>query len=174
MAGAGLRRLSDYLGLAKMTPTEFTARVEFPVMVISWLQGNAGDSMVTETASQAPTANVNRADALVVCFEPSARRPIWTLRIGRGVDADVMVPFETVSRTHAQLTRDASGRYTVMDIGSKNGTFVNGQEIPPHQATELKDGDRLRLGNVEGVFHGAASFHRYLRNGKEEHAAHRG
>ncbi len=56
-----------------------------------------------------------------------------------------------VSRSHADIiTR--GGRYYVMDLNSKNHTFINGQETPVHCELEIMDGDHLRLGNEEFIF----------------------
>jgi predicted Ser/Thr protein kinase len=49
-----------------------------------------------------------------------------------------------LSRRHARVTRDASGRLTIEDLGSANGTFVNGQPVRERQP--LKAGDSVRVG----------------------------
>ena len=52
----------------------------------------------------------------------------WKLTIGRGADADVIVDNTAISRKHTCLElRD--GRYILTDLGSLNGTFVNGNKI---------------------------------------------
>jgi pSer/pThr/pTyr-binding forkhead associated (FHA) protein len=57
-----------------------------------------------------------------------------------------------VSRSHADvITR--SGRYFVKDLNSTNHTYINEREVPPQCEMELQDGDLLRLGNEEFVFH---------------------
>jgi hypothetical protein len=64
--------------------------------------------------------------------------------IGRGFTADVRIEQSHVSVSHAILVHH--GRVTrVLDNRSKNGTFVNGRRI---LATNLKDGDILRLGPI--------------------------
>ena len=52
-----------------------------------------------------------------------------------------------VSRRHAQLTKEREG-YFVTDLGSSNGTTVNGQPLVPHQARLLRNGDRIKVGLV--------------------------
>jgi predicted component of type VI protein secretion system len=60
-----------------------------------------------------------------------------------------------ISRVHARVYRDASGQLTVEDLGSTNGTFVNGNRIS--SATPLRPGDELRVGQTTlGVEGGAA------------------
>lgn len=57
-----------------------------------------------------------------------------------------------VSRSHADvITR--GNRCFVIDLNSKNKTFINGQPIPVHQETEIFDGDRLQVANEEFIFH---------------------
>lgn len=65
--------------------------------------------------------------------------------IGRGLDADIRLEDEGVSRQHAQVTASADGDPIVEDLGSSNGTFVNGQPIATHV---LKDGDKIQIGSV--------------------------
>ena len=65
--------------------------------------------------------------------------------IGRSNGAEFIVNAELVSRLHCQLSATA-GSLRVKDLGSTNGTFVNGKRVA---ASELLDGDRLAVGRVE-------------------------
>ena len=49
----------------------------------------------------------------------------WENVIGRSKSCDVTIDFSTISRNHAVLTRYDDGSWTLLDIGSKTGTFVN-------------------------------------------------
>ena len=51
-----------------------------------------------------------------------------------------------VSREHAKLVAGPDGSWSVIDLGTDNGTLVNGREIPPRTPIRLRDGDRLNLG----------------------------
>ena len=53
----------------------------------------------------------------------------WENMIGRGGRSDIVLPYPSVSRTHAALIRDDDGHWTVTDLGSKTGTSVNGKKI---------------------------------------------
>jgi pSer/pThr/pTyr-binding forkhead associated (FHA) protein len=66
-----------------------------------------------------------------------------TVTIGRGRDADLVLADELVSRLHAQVTLDGPGA-VVEDLGSRNGTYVNGERI--HGPVRLEPGDQLQLG----------------------------
>ena len=57
-----------------------------------------------------------------------------------------------VSRGHADIITRGQ-RYFVIDLNSKNKTFINGVPIPPQTETEILDGNELRLGNEEFVFY---------------------
>lgn len=65
--------------------------------------------------------------------------------IGRDPTATVHLPDRQVSRRHARIVRRDEAFY-VEDLGSKNGTFVNGEPIPPHRPRRLADGDVLSIG----------------------------
>lgn len=70
--------------------------------------------------------------------------------LGRSPTCHVTLDDPLVSREHAQLTVRGH-RVTVEDLGSRNGTLVNGEKLTTVQ--ELKDGDRVRLGTQELVFY---------------------
>ncbi len=56
-----------------------------------------------------------------------------------------------ISRSHADIiTRD--GKYYIVDLNSKNKTYVNGRMLLPTLETEIRDGDRLRLANEDFTF----------------------
>ena len=69
--------------------------------------------------------------------------------IGRSRECDVRVDDGNVSRRHAELKREDIG-WSVVDLGSTNGTEVNGRRIA--KRTPLEDGDRIAVGGTELVF----------------------
>ena len=66
--------------------------------------------------------------------------------IGAGAAADVSIPDPSISRRHA-LARLEGKTVVLEDLGSANGTFLNGN--PVRSATRAEDGDRLKIGAVE-------------------------
>ncbi|GJM09566.1 MAG: GGDEF domain-containing protein [Lysobacteraceae bacterium] len=80
--------------------------------------------------------------------------------IGRGEDNTAVVDLSTISRHHARLT-EKSRTYVVEDLGSTNGTFVNGDRVS--STRELRSGDLLKIGgavfkfieggNIEALYH---------------------
>ncbi|MCC7078553.1 MAG: FHA domain-containing protein [Acidimicrobiia bacterium] len=72
---------------------------------------------------------------------------IW---VGRLEDCAIQLDDPNVSRHHAEVTVDASGAWVVTDLGSTNGTYVNGIRIGGE--TPLQDGDQLSVGRNTVVF----------------------
>ena len=70
------------------------------------------------------------------------------IAVGRAADNDVIVDDPQVSRHHCQL-RPQHGAYGFIDLGSRNGSQVNGQ---PVNEVALADGDRIRIGNTSMEF----------------------
>jgi len=69
-----------------------------------------------------------------------------TIEIGRLPSADIVLPHRSVSRAHARITPHATG-YVIQDLGGKNGTWVNDQQITA--PTLLNPGDTVLLGDVQ-------------------------
>jgi hypothetical protein len=68
--------------------------------------------------------------------------------IGRLPECDVVISDPGASRRHAEIRLEA-GTYVVRDLGSTNGTIVNGEITPSH---ELRSGDRITIGTTELEF----------------------
>jgi len=69
--------------------------------------------------------------------------------IGRSADCEWVIPSGAVSRRHA-IVRRIAGEVTIEDLGSSNGTFVNGERLAAARA--LRDQDRVQLGAVDMRF----------------------
>lgn len=69
-----------------------------------------------------------------------------TTSLGRSIENTHSFQDATISRRHAALTHDAEGRAWLVDLGSSNGTFINGKRLIPHQPSRLEPGGRLQLG----------------------------
>ncbi|MEU6966367.1 FHA domain-containing protein [Kitasatospora aureofaciens] len=74
-----------------------------------------------------------------------------TVRIGRALDNDIVVSDLQVSRHHAELRQLPDGRYEIVDLGSHNGIFLNGQ---PVQRQLMGPQDRLTVGHSSFVLVG--------------------
>lgn len=72
-------------------------------------------------------------------------------RVGRREENDVCLLHASISGAHCEVSLDASGALVVRDLGSTNGTFVEGQRV---QEAMVQPGQRLRLGDLEMLFQG--------------------
>jgi hypothetical protein len=77
-------------------------------------------------------------------FKPGTGRTV----IGRSPECDIFLDDVTVSRRHAELSRDAD-TFTIRDLGSLNGTFVNRRRI---EQAELYDDDEVQIGKYRLTF----------------------
>lgn len=72
---------------------------------------------------------------------------------GRHPNAEIFLDDVTVSRKHAEFRRDANG-FTVTDLASLNGTYVNGDRV---DAARLTDGDEVQVGKFKLTFYAASA-----------------
>jgi len=68
-------------------------------------------------------------------------------RIGRQPDCTVQLNVARISRVHAEIRRDGNGGLQITDLGSTNGTFVNGRRIETF--TPIASGDVIHVGDQE-------------------------
>jgi DNA-binding response OmpR family regulator len=73
-----------------------------------------------------------------------------TLVIGRAMENDIVITSKRVSRKHARVRREGQ-RMVLTDLGSTNGTFLNDERVLA--PVELRDGDRVSIGDVILTFH---------------------
>lgn len=92
-------------------------------------------------------------DSTSMLFAPPA--PPYRLQegrsvvIGRGRDCDLPIPAPEASRRHCEIACEGN-QFIVRDLGSTNGTFVNGE--PLNAAHVLRPGDRIEIGNFAITF----------------------
>lgn len=94
-------------------------------------------------------------DAYLMQHDGDSWTGVHRLRTGQVVEAGrvtsegILVTDDRCSRRHCQFYQQDQSWY-VRDLGSRNGTRVNGERI--QLATKLKDGDRIRIGKTRFVF----------------------
>lgn len=86
--------------------------------------------------------------AMLLVQEGESPKTQWPLAkpaviIGRDADSDIQINDRQVSRQHAEITRTIEG-YTVRDLGSKNGTFLNGEAVN-EQPRLMRNGDQIGI-----------------------------
>ncbi len=69
--------------------------------------------------------------------------------LGRALSSDIAIEDLNVSRTHAEIRSEGAGAWSVADLGSTNGTLVNGRHIA---STMLQEGDRVTMGTTTFLF----------------------
>ena len=108
----------------------------------------SSDTQVIPT--QAAAAPAARARLLLTTSSGTHVIPLDStlMTIGRGLNNDIILEDARVSRNHAQL-RYRSRRFWLTDLGSTNGTFINGEPVTERA---LRDGDVVSLGGLELTF----------------------
>jgi FhaA, N-terminal domain/FHA domain len=113
--------------------------------------GEPGQTMIYRAPVPVDDAPPPPAEPEVVTLTVDGRKQEVTaprLVLGRSRACDVYVADVNVSRRHAEL-RQEGATYWIVDLGSTNGTAVNGKRI---ERERLRDGDRITLGSTEIVF----------------------
>ena len=85
--------------------------------------------------------------------DPTGREHLLSgeeITIGRAVESDIVVTSKRVSREHARVQREG-WRVVLVDLDSTNGTFLNDERVM--SPTELRDQDRVAIGDVVLIFH---------------------
>jgi adenylate cyclase len=82
-------------------------------------------------------------------FFPLVGRPYWT--IGRSKDNAIVIKDQCISRNHAILQSTETGDFYLIDLGSRNGTFVNGRRVAI--PVTIHDKDRITFGKTEVQFY---------------------
>jgi pSer/pThr/pTyr-binding forkhead associated (FHA) protein len=122
---------------------------------------------VVGPGAMAPPAPVAAAPAgarvlvgFLVTFQNDPGGSFWPVYSGRtqlgrasgDTGADVAIADASASSRHASVHADPStGQAYVEDDGSRNGTFLNEQRLPPGERRQLRDNDRLRVGSTTFV-----------------------
>ena len=93
----------------------------------------------------------------VVIFVDDAPHQEYVLRpettsIGRAPDAKIQLPYKDVSRQHATIVPEGTpNHYKIVDLGSENGVFVNGERV---KEKLLQDGDVIYIGRRKLMYRG--------------------
>ncbi|HEY7693844.1 MAG TPA: ATP-binding cassette domain-containing protein [Gaiellaceae bacterium] len=108
--------------------------------------GAARRAVARTSASPVPPAGLLAADSSGVGRLSSVHRGIRRVRIGRDPENDIVVDDVLVSRRHAELVGNPVDGYTLTDVGSHNGTFVNGERVA---RVELQPLDVVGVGHSQ-------------------------
>jgi len=143
---------------ARTTPLPETKTSALPVIFA--LLTVAGGGLIIYTFSRRrprlgqmaiPAASLTKAQLIRLSGEmvpPTVSLQTTTFTIGRGSACDLRLSDPRVSRQHARL-QYAQGAWYIQDMGSKGGTYVNGQRV---QAIRLQPGDHITIGTTTWTF----------------------
>jgi len=141
----------NYLADDNVDPLTHTVRMKFSELMSS--QGNDVDETVTRGTD--PLSIHLEIGEVKRCVQISLTKPIHMGRLDPGgsifpeIDlTDYGGVEKGVSRRHARIMKQNQKIY-IEDLGSSNGTFVNGQKLMPYFPELLADGDSLQLGKLQ-------------------------
>jgi hypothetical protein len=134
---------------------EDAAVVRRGIQIIAEMTSAGSNAETTQMLAPATTPAARparRSHATLLLQTTTGPQPIelqsTQVTLGRGLGNDIILEDSRVSRHHAQL-RYRQRRFWISDMGSTNGTFVNGD---PVSETALRDGDTISLGGLELTF----------------------
>lgn len=167
-------RLEPYQGAAReLSQTDFAAR--FPDPFILFRRSTLWDPLLVLARQE----NFGDRRTAIASFETepggmSFLSPIQkrqtdpkdpNIVLGRHKSNDLVVPISSVSARHCQFTPpENDSPWTVTDLGTKNGSFLDDVRMVPSQRYDLTDGARLELSDVITYFFGAAALWTALKD----------
>ena len=99
---------------------------------------------------------LNPQDAMLIVHRGPSKGARFLLSgadasIGRASESDIFLDDVTVSRHHARIISQGEGKYSVEDLGSLNGTYVNSSSVT---LSSLQGADEIQIGKFHMVFFG--------------------
>lgn len=132
-------RLGTHYAVGDLSTGTFELRVERAVGLASWRQAR---ELMWDLGPRRASASIDGVVGAYGDLETAAPRASWILGRSRGCEIQVLHDF--VSRRHARIVKRGAC-WTVEDLGSTNGTWVNGRRV---QRARLRPGDEVRLGEA--------------------------
>lgn len=164
------RPLQDYIAQARNTArSEFVRRLEGPLLVVAMQRRDERVADDTKIGNQELSPSASRLARLhngskVIATNLKPRKVADAITLGRADDNDVPLADDTISSHHAELViDDVTGRITLEDLGSTNGTELNEEPVHPGKPVDLSDGDVVCFGDAVYLFFTPGGFHDALR-----------
>ncbi len=124
----------------------------------SWRPGSSGTALVKPQPFKEETPDsAGEGLALALILKPDANE----IRLGRGPSCDLVINDGTVSTVHLVFTH--VGGWRVRDVGSTNGSWVDGSKLLKDLTFRLSDGTKLKAGQVDFTFYTSAGLVSRLR-----------
>jgi pSer/pThr/pTyr-binding forkhead associated (FHA) protein len=105
-------------------------------------------TIISESSVGQRLAKVQKPGTMFIVFQ-GGRVPIASrISIGRDEENSISLDDVMVSRRHAVIQK-VKNDYFIEDLGSTNGTFLNGEPVPPGKYMKFTSRDKLRIGRTE-------------------------
>ena len=169
--------------VSKMSLSEFVEKAKHPMLVGKGLfdgiiRRKTGEGASTETIrfslnpmtakvekppvhGEQPAGTMSQA-IFVLAKKKYARDDLNTFFIGRSAENDIVIADFVVSKKHASITF-SEGFYYLCDLGSTNGTRIEGMPIPQMSMNQLKTGNTISFGRIGFVFAHPLAVYRGIR-----------
>jgi hypothetical protein len=165
MEAVSIRSLA--LELKKKGEREFRKTYPHPFLVVEyspprgveWVDPKTIETGLSEMDEEIEQAIVQKAIRVVKTDRNAFQSKIT---IGRARNNDIVVRAAKISKVHAAFMPDKKGNYKLVDMGSANGTLLNGDAIEQNKPVKLKSGDKISLWRYVLAFHYLDSFLLYL------------
>lgn len=149
--------------LAQAVPREaFIAQVPARFLVLGT---SANDQQPLGFATQVfrvPSRTSNQDELIVLPIAKAANNPYPDrVSVGRARNCDIVLRDPSVSKLHAVVRIDGEA-FSLVDIGSQNGSHLNGQRLVANEAAPIAINDEILFGNVSAKFMDAATVHALL------------
>ena len=171
--------MSDYRrALEEDGDLNFSVRYGHPVLVLRGMAGELSDSrpgrssgtlFAVDRIREAMRVNslIDRVFPLTSEGQPRVKDGPISLTMGRTTDTELTIPEVSISKAHCdfRLERD---KVSVVDLGSTNGTVVNGDNLKAGIPRPLVDGDEVTIGRFVCVFYSALGFLKRIQSHREK------
>lgn len=162
--------LADYAEELKAIGTErFLRKYPHPVLIVAGISGKlkdestrGGTTIVAESSDMMLLGSLVGRVFPLVKGQYAAPGP-GPVSVGRTSDNDVAIPEYSISKRHCFLAV-VGNEVRVTDVGSTNGTQVNGVALEPKKPRALAGGETLTLGRFALLFHLPRGFREYLQS----------
>ena len=161
--------------LKLLLPAEFEKRFPYPLLVVPLVRSEAGTSKAgegivggyyTQSVVTKGTTQFEFGKNLFVPVRKKIDASGPTIWVGRDPTCDVVVPLATVSKVHFRILREPDGKYLIAEMGSKNGTQLNGALLVKDKPVPLNSGSRITISDANLRFLSAKQFYDEMKSGQ--------
>lgn len=151
---------------------EFLAQIQEPYLLLIRSSTRSGSGSGFHTVKFTKEA-VDEAAGGVANLIPVRKRADGNafgimITMGRASNNDLVIPNQKISKFHAYF-RQMGSSWRISDANSRNGTFLNGLEVPKDQGTEITNGGRIKLAKtVELIFYDPSGLYERVQQKDDE------